>query len=352
MKKGLLLRQQVPIDKDRITFNSFSEIDDMWIWLFYMLSRKLNFNSSEIWIWGSGSRKVQYSSNFLEYWYPNFFNAISDAQSRNFEPDFIFSRGGFTQYIPVMQKYVGAFKLYYAAIHKPRINPKTVGDLTDYNLILADSQIQYNQLSESGFEVHKFLKPACEQMFNPVINDNPEYDIVFMSNTPHQKARKGHKFLFEQLSGTNLSLLVIGIIDDEILGYAKQYGINVHFTNEVRRKEIKYLACKAKIGVCCSLQDSCPRVIPEMLAMNIPIVVRKADNLFIWDDYFKDGYAALVEDDKFLDTVRHYVDNYGDLKKDNGVADFYLSNFSLEISSMRLAEDIKKIARQVRPPLA
>ena len=42
MDTGLFLRQQVPKDEERITFNSLEEVDDMWIHLFYKLHKKLN----------------------------------------------------------------------------------------------------------------------------------------------------------------------------------------------------------------------------------------------------------------------------------------------------------------------
>ncbi|GAH05075.1 unnamed protein product [marine sediment metagenome] len=149
-KTGLLLRQKVPKDKERITFDTMYEIDDMWIWLFYMIHSKLKLEHSEVWMHGGGPRVTRYEDNFVERWYETY----------PIEPrfDIIFSRGGFKEYIPVMQANSQAIKLYYGAIYKARFNPKASGDTVDYNIVLADSQSQYDELKQHGYNVIKYME--------------------------------------------------------------------------------------------------------------------------------------------------------------------------------------------------
>jgi len=330
MRTGLLLRQQVPPDRDRVTFYDLYDIDDMWIWLFYNLHQKLDLVKSEVWLWGSDYRKIEYAEDFCERWFPNYPTDI------NF--DFIFSRGGFQEYIPVMASNVNAFKIYYGAIHKPRFNPRLNGDPTKYNLILADSKVQFDQLVEYGYKPFKFRKPACEIIFRPIEREKI-YDVVFMANAT-QKNRKGQKWFFEKMKGTGLKILQIGNLDDEVVKWSKENKLDIEFTGWISRRFIPQIACSAKIGVCCSSEDSSPRIIPEMLAMGLPIVVRKSTNLFVWDDYFYDPCSKLAEENVFVDMVIDQVKNYDRFQPEK----FYQKNFSIDISSKILSVMVKKIA--------
>ena len=328
MKTGLLLRQQVPPDKERVTFDYLSDVDDLWIWFFYNLHQKLNLLRSEIWLWGGESRTVKYDDGFHERWFPKY------PTDEKF--DFIFSRGGFQEYIPVMASNVKAFKLYYGAIYKARFNPKANGDPINYDLVLADSRLQFDQLTQTGYSAVKFRKPACESIFKPVEKEK-EYDIVFIANAT-QKHGKNHKWFFEKMKGTGLKILQIGNLDNEVVHWAKDNGLNIKFTGWIPRKFIPQRACSAKIGVCCSVGDSSPRVIPEMLAMGLPIVVCKSPKLFVWEDYFLDPCSKLVDEKDFVDAVKEQISNYDKLQPEK----FYKKNFSLEVSSRILATIIQK----------
>jgi len=331
MKTGLMLRQEVPKDKERIMFDSIYEVDDMWIWLFFMLHKKFEFNHSEIWMWNGGPRSVRYLDDFIEWWWREF-----PIDNLNF--DFIFSRGGFKEYMPVMQACSKAFKLYYGAIFKARFNPKANGDLTDYNLVLADSRKQFLELKDSGYEVHKFLKPACGNIFYPISKEKI-YDVVFIANAK-QKKIKGHKWFLEIMDGSGLKILQIGNTDPEIIELAKNLDLNITFNGWVPRKDIPELACMARVGVCCSEGDSCPRVIPEMLCMDIPVVVRDNDGLYIWDDYFYDDSCVRIDGSDFVHALKYVLDKEREFKPRK----FYQKYFSLQKVVDNLASKIKGIA--------
>uniref|UniRef100_A0A6M3IZH9 Glycosyltransferase n=1 Tax=viral metagenome TaxID=1070528 RepID=A0A6M3IZH9_9ZZZZ len=326
---GLLLRQQVPKDKERIIFDSLSNVDDVWIQLFYLLHKKLGLKHSEIWMWGGDPRTTKYKNNFVEKWYKEF-------PTKNINFDFIFSRGGFKQYTPVMQACSSAFRLYYGSIFKKRFNPEANGDTTKYNMILADSQTQYDELVKSGYNAFRFLKPACENIFKS-INTKKEFDVLFIANAT-QKKFKGHEWFFRKMEGTGLKILWIGKTDTELISLCKSLDLDIKTTGWIPRKHIPPFACLTKVGVCCSEGDSCPRIIPEMLCMNIPIVVRRHSQLHLWNDYFDDPSSMLVDGDNFIEGLRKQIGRYKGLHPKK----FYFNNFSLELVSNSLAREIKR----------
>lgn len=324
LNTALLLRQKVPPDKGRITFVNLNEVDDMWIQLFYQIHRKLDIKSSEVWMWGGGPRYIEYEKCFVEKWFPEY------PVDKQF--DFIFSRGGFPQYLPILKVNPQALKLYYGAIYKDRFNPRAIGDYTNYDIVLADSQVQFEQLIESGYNAHKFIKPACENIFKP-FDQEKTFDVLFVANAT-QKDTKGHEWFFREMKGTGLRILQIGNLDRGVLALASSLGLNIEFTGQLSRSLLPLLACRAKVGICCSTGDSCPRIIPEMLAMGIPIVVKKSDRLFLWDDYFADPCSVLVEEKDFVEALVNHVNNFESFN----ARKFYLDNFTLEESSNRLVE--------------
>ena len=321
------MRQQVPKDKERITFSSLEEVDDMWIHLFYKLHKKLGLKHSEVWMWGGGPREVVYEKGFIEKWFPEF-------PVNGFIPDFIFSRGGFKQYIPIMNRNPNAYKMYYGAIYKERFNPKANGDYNQYDLVLTDSRMQYDEIKESGYKPFKFLKPCAENIFKE-LDVEKEYDILFMANAK-QKKIKGHKWFFDTMRGQNYKILQIGNLDAEVLGWCD--GLDIDFKGWIPRREIPEVACKAKIGVCCSTGDSCPRVIPEMQAMGLPVVIRDSPNLHLWDDFIGYDSCCIMKDKYgFLKAIDMFIENYNYLN----TADFYEENLSLDKISDELVNEIR-----------
>jgi hypothetical protein len=337
MRTGLFLRQEVPVDKERISFNHLEEVDDMWIHLFYELHKKLGLEHSEVWMWGGGPRRIDYKNGFVEKWFHEF-------PINNFHPDFIFSRGGFKEYIPIMKHNPNAYKMYYGAIYKDRFNPKLNSDDTDYNLILADSQIQYASLNESKYSPFKFLKPCAENIFKPIKLDK-DYDVVFIANAK-QKKTKGHKWFFELMKKRNYKILLIGNLDVEVIRWCD--GLDVDFVGWIPRKDIPSSACMAKAGVCCSIGDSSPRIIPEMLSMGIPVVIRGNEGLHIWEDVVMDKSCIISNSDKdFLVGLDLLIKNY----KSFNPRKFYKENFRLDKISDGLVNRIK-ISSQTAPGLA
>jgi glycosyltransferase involved in cell wall biosynthesis len=327
MDTGLFLRQQVPKDEERITFNSLEEVDDMWIHLFYKLHKKLGLKHSEIWMWGGGPREVKYESGFVEKWFPEF-------PSNGLIPDFIFSRGGFKEYIPVMDRNPNAYKMYYGAIYKERFNPKANGDYNEYDLVLTDSEMQYDKIKASGYKPFKLLKPCAENIFKKH-DAEKKYDILFMANAK-QKKIKGHKWFYDVMRGQNYKILQIGNVDVETMEWG--HGLDIDYTGWIPRKDIPEIACRAKVGVCCSTGDSCPRVIPEMQAMGIPVVIRNSPGLHLWDNLMGyDSCCVMSEEFGFLKAIDLFIENYKHI--DSRL--FYERNLSLDKVSDELINEIR-----------
>jgi hypothetical protein len=328
MRTALLLRQQVPPDKERITFDRLADVDDMWIWLFKSLCTKLGIEHAQIWMWGGGPREVVYEPWLIERWWPEF------PLTPKF--DFILSRGGFPEYIPVMQANALAYKVYYGAIYKPRYNPRANQDATKYNLLLADSQKQFSELTEAGYSVAKFRKPAAENIFYPHECEK-KYDVVFIGNM--NQPSKGHEWFIKRIAGSGFSVLFIGAVNLSIVGLARSAGLGeCSFAGYVPRKEIRLLASQAKVGVVCSEGDSCPRIIPELLAMNIPIVIKQSENLYFWEDLLESSSVASADDYTFVDVLKGHVRQYTKFEP----REFYISHYSLDVSSSILAVIIQK----------
>lgn len=328
MRKAVLLRQKVPSDVERITFNSYAEIDDVWMTLFYTMCKKLDVAMVESWNWG-GYRYNHLTSDFVERWMWSF-NECAELD----EPDLIFARGGFKEYIQVMKQYPNAFKMYYGA--GKRYNPLAVPDATKYDLVLVDTEEQKEEVEKYGYRVELLIKPACENIFGfePVAK---QYDVVFIANAP-QKKLKGHKWLFDQLVGTGVSIIQIGYTDREVLKWASDRRLNINFVGWVPRKVIPVFACRARVGVVSSTDyESCPRVIPELLLMNLPIVVR--DTTRVSDLYVNRDTGRFASDGDFVGVLQDVLDN----EQSYLPYEYYKTYLTTDIAASRLAEAINEI---------
>jgi hypothetical protein len=97
--------------------------------------------------------------------------------------------------------------------------------------------------------------------------------------------------------------------------------------------------CKMGIVAVRSDIDSCPRVIPEMLACGLPIVVRAGAKFWV-DKYIKSGISGEMADDKhYWEAVKHVLNNVEKYK----AAEHYKNNLSLEIAGEFLREKINNV---------
>ena len=289
----LFLRGQVPQDRDpkEIVFDRIEDCDDMWTHLIFSMTREED--TTELWYW-NGTREHKFSENFTERWVQSFKTYTND-----FKPDVIFCRGGFPEYHDVLNRFPDAFKIYYGAGSRYLPQP----GFEDYDLILHDSPEQLKICKERypHIESTLFIKPTIDHMFKPQ-DIYKEYDIVFPANGS-QELIKGHQFVFSTVPEKY-----------KVLNLGNNGSIFNPPSNVIRKKVLRSQMAselqKAKIGIaCCSGDiDSCPRVIPEMIACGIPIVVLHETRFWI-DKYINNQTGVLATKEDFWDKVESVLEN-------------------------------------------
>jgi hypothetical protein len=320
--KYLFLRGQVPQDRNpqEIVFNTINECDDVWTQLIYAMTR--SEDETELWYW-NGNREHKFSQNFTERWVPNF-----NTYRNEFEPDVIFCRGGFPEYHSVLKRFPKAFKIYYGAGR--RFLPQA--GFSDYDLILQDSpeQVDICKSKYPNIETTLFIKPACDNLFYPK-NINKEYDIVFPANGT-QEAIKGHKFVFSTVP-KNYKILNLG--NKGKISPPK----NIERLRVLKTQMSDNLQ-RAKVGiVCCNSNvDSCPRVIPEMIACNIPIICFE-DIRFWREKYITPQTGVLANKDNFWLKVDYVLNNLDKFTPKN----YYDDNLTLTHAARYINDKIRKL---------
>lgn len=316
----LMLRGQIPQDRNsqEIVFDTIEEVDDVWSQLVFAMTYK--DDTTELWYWG-GNREHKFADNFTERWVPSFRNYIG-----SFIPDIIFCRGGFSEYHYVLKMFPIAVKIYYGAGR--RFMPQQGFD--DYDIILQDSQEQVDICKQKYPFKHTtlYIKPAADNIFYPH-DVEKKYDVCFPANGS-QAELKGHQFVYNTVP-SELKVLNLGNksklkVPDNITSY-----------RVLRSEMAKHISmCKVGIVTVQSNVDSCPRVIPEMLACGIPIVVLKGARFWA-DKYIKSGITGEIADrDNFWDVVRHVLDNVDNYNP----SDYYNECLSLRHASNFLRRKI------------
>lgn len=319
--KILMLRGQIPQDRDpqEIVFDTIEEVDDMWSQLVFAMTREEDI--TELWYWG-GTREHRFSKNFTERWVPSF-----ETYRTNFVPDIIFCRGGFPEYHHVLKRFPNAVSIYYGAGRRflPQLG------FTDYNIILQDSPQQL-EISKKRFPNSKsilYIKPAADNIFRYHNGSENIYDVCFPANGA--QTFKGHEFVYSTVP-EDISVLNLG---NNPRNY--KYPDNVTSYRVLRPQMAENISmCKMGIVAVNSDIDSCPRVIPEMLACDTPIVV--LDGVRFWrEKYIIPGVTGEVATRRnFWEAVRYVLRNLD--KYDP--RDYYLNNLSLKHASDYLRREI------------
>ena len=266
--KLLFLRGAVPTDRDprQIMYDNLQDNCDMWTQLACELCKD---DYGEVWYWG-GNRVVKYRKNFIERWVPSF-----DKVSPSFKPDVIFARGGFPQYDGILSRLKG-FKIYYGAgrRHVPQSRFKK------YSLILADSPQQLAEIQRQFPKIKSslFIKPAAENIFRPQVSKK-KYDVLFVGNESKDD-KKGHRFGLS-LIPDGVPAVCVGIVSKKLRSLFPM----IHFTGWIPRKAIPLIYAQSKVALVCAAKvDSCPRVIPEALACDCPLLV--LDSVRFWKERY------------------------------------------------------------------
>jgi len=262
---------------------------DMWTLLFNAMLAKMGDARGLIARVGQ-PYTVRYNARLTEVRVPDLLALASWA------PDIVIDRGGYREYVPVHAATPNASRVYIGCGRRwnpgsNRWSPWLSG--VHYDRILVDSPAQAHVLGDEmsgGAGVVVFHKPAAETVFAPV-ETAKQYDLVFSC---HRSARfKGPAWLVGRIPEGS-RVLRVGP-EDPWFALANQMGkFDVTFTGLIPRAHVPQWACQARVGVVCDdgTADSGPRVLPEFLAMNIPVIVR--DTVRADLDYCVPGSAGLV----------------------------------------------------------
>jgi len=186
--------------------------------------------------------------------------------------NYIFVRGGFVEYLPLLKNcnkyYPNIYLIRYGAgkRYMPEPNIK-------YNLILVDSEYQQKEVLSKypKANVKLFIKPAARH-FMPIPCEK-EYDVCFIAKDP-QAHFKGVQWVYDTVPRD------INVLH---LGSDGRHNPPSNVTCKlVDRIDMPTWISKCKIGIVPYFNkiDSCPRIIPEMTACGLPLVVSDIVNLW------------------------------------------------------------------------
>jgi glycosyltransferase involved in cell wall biosynthesis len=329
----LMLRGEVPKDRpsDEIIFDSISECDDVWGNLLYAMMNKNDYG--EVWYYNGPYREHKLASNLVERWIPNF-----ETYKTDFVPNVIFARGAFMEYNTVLYRYSKAIIMAYGAGRRYLLQ----SGFNDYNIILQDSPEQV-EVCKSRFPnalITLFIKPAPDNLFYPHPEIETEYDICFIANGSQDF--KGHSMVYTTVPPW-FNLLNLGNNPRNF-----KYPSNITSYRVLKSDMPEHIAkCKMGIVAVSAERDSCPRVIAEMLACGLPIVV--LDTVRFWKDKYinsvtdsKSPWATgeLATRDNFWTVVEYVLNN---LDKYNP-RKYYEENLSLEIAAKFLRDKINEVS--------
>jgi len=296
---------------DERTQKSIDDDDDMWVQLF----RKLGDPNYDIWFL---DRKE--TLTWITCGGKNITKSSVEGLIKNINPDldYIFARGGFDYYLPILKKCPNAYKIRYGAGKRFVPEPEI-----DYQLILVDTEKQKADVLAKypKANVHLFIKPAARH-FKP-LDVEKEYDVCYIANG--QQARfKGIEWIYKTCP-SDISILH--------LGYPSKFKPPANVTcRRVDRIDMAREISRCKVGIVpYDSTDSCPRVIPEMLACGLPLVILDTVN------FWKDKYCCVVSNrDNFWKNVINSVD----VKKEyvELIKKYYKIYLSLPIAAKHIKE--------------
>ncbi len=299
----VFLRGSVPPANEhpeKLKYKTINNCEDMWTQLFYNIVKKSEKGSQGEILYVNGRKDFRVNKFFRERWVNNLANAPI-----SFMPDLIFCRGGFPYYDDFVKRFPKAKKIYYGAGR--RFFPQT--SYTNYDLFLVDSPKQREKIRKKRKNVHLFIKPAA-RLFKPdkKASKFKKYDICFIANATQAKIKR-HEFFLNSFSGSQYKILNIGITGPKLKKKAQLLKVNITWDDWHLRKKLPKLISQCKVGICCSTNyDSCPRVISEYLACDVPVVA--TSNINFWHKkYINEQTGILVEDDGLVDGVKYCIDN-------------------------------------------
>ena len=293
----LFLRGAVPPAKenpDKLLYDTLDNCEDMWTHLFHEILCQAN--AAGTLVYHNGDRMVD-SGRMLEVWTPDV-----AKWKPPYEPDIIIARGGFPYYDNLLNRYPNAYKIYYGA--GSRFWPKS--NFKDYDLLLTDTAKQRKIICSRGKRGEMYVKPAAP-LFRPC-DVAKNHDICFMANG-HNPKLKGHGLFIKTIAKTGLTALSLGLKSKKFINAAAKQGAEISWAGWHLRHKLPEQISSCKVGVCFSNSvDSCPRIIPEYLACDLPIVVLNTVN-FWRSKYVTPTTGVIVKPTTAVEAIRKIIND-------------------------------------------
>lgn len=298
----LMLRGQLPSDRavDQIAFRTLDDNDDMWTHLAHEIALQTD-GYAEVW-YEKGDRVTRYNSRLTERWVPRY-----QSTPCGFQPDIVLARGGFPFQLEKARQYPKACKIYYGA--GERAVPKAG---QPWDLVLVDTEAQRANAKSRGYASLMFVKPAADSIFRPVVAERV-FDVIMVANH-NPNTNKGHRFVLPATAG--LRVLHVGL--DRGRKWMAMWP-HVKFVGWRPRREHPGFYAQARVAVVWAVgKDSCPRVVPEALACDTPVIVSRAvtlnQGLYVTDATgciadkatFRESIELLIERAPFMQPRVHY----------------------------------------------
>jgi len=281
--KLLALRGSVPKDRSpkEIMYDGLTNNDDMWEHLFCALGDE----RCEILYWG-GNRIRRYTDKDTVVW-------VRDLKhySPDFKPDVVFERGGFDEGRRFSKQYPDAYRIYYGA--GKRCLPRNTN--LKYDLVLVDSERQLRKARKHGWNAQLWFKPASPQ-FRYMPEVAKYFDVCYVADGrfPFRAKIKNVDWVYETIP-KDLKLLHLGWAGDRFL----PKNITVM---RVQRAEMPLYYNKCRVGVIpYTGYDSAPRVIPEMIACGLPVLV---------SDEVNTNQGQRIPKENLWDNIKSILKNY------------------------------------------
>jgi len=275
--------------------NTLSTNEDMWTHLFLeALSQTSGVQG--VMVRMGDFYEVQYSDRLREVRLPSL-DCLPELVKKE---SLIINRGGYREYLPYLERHQGIPSIYIGAGRRwnpldRHWSPWMEGVRVD--VVLVDSAKQKETLDQLQIESVVFPKPALDTFFFSKETKPKKYDLVFNCHRPEEF--KGGPWLAERVPD-GCRVLVIGPENKWLERERRKGRICVIYTGKVKRQDVAGFVSQARVAVVCDdgVCDSGPRVLPEFLAMGVPVIVRNAVRVD-FQSYINDQTGRLVGDDTF-----------------------------------------------------
>lgn len=323
MKKFLMLRQK--------SYRGIEVEGDFYCLLAKSMVDQGFFDQSEVWIGGDESNEgVVYESDGFKV---RLFRSLENTTDYN--PDVLFTRGGYSEYIPVLERYKDAIKIYWCG-GKNNV-PVLPGK---WDIILYTNEKLVPQFGSS--KPVKMLKGAAE-VFHP-LEEEKIYDLCYVANI--NRPVKNHKLLLDALRKIDkrLKVILVGETHDclpkypghatEMLKIARSLDHNISTPGHQAKEEVNRIMNQSKFGIICSEVSDSPRVLVEYLAAGIPVLCNK--NLMDYSYYINNDTGAAFYPKDFADGIKMMHESYSKYNPHG----YFKEHFTIKRITRRLYEEI------------